>query len=318
MHKRYMYNYVFIFVILMFFGMSGRGNDNNLQIEYQQEGTSEFSVSNNKLFQIGGGDSKAQTTSRSQRHPLRRKHKYSKPESNSEKPESHSRSRAESNSDMSSVSNAPKMPLQSSLRETYLYRGVWELGVSIGAVHAITDLANNKNLAPGDFISYHTQNYDMSFGFFGRYAMNSWFAINLGLEYASLSADNNLGITSEIPAVRFENDIFEFYGRTEFMLPALARSPWDVYVFAGIGILFTDARLYREDNIFITLDDDYSQVQPFLPLGAGFNYLIAQKLKLGYEFGWRNTVFHYLDGVKIPASAYDKYFMNSFKLSYRF
>jgi hypothetical protein len=263
--------------------------------------------------------SKAERTSRSQRHSSRPK-RYSPPQSNSRNPDSHSGRRGDlPSSDMSAVNNEPKMPLQASLRETYLYRGAWELGLSAGTAHALTDIADNKNLAPGEFMDYHTNNFDLSFGFFGRYVMNTWFAIKLGAEYTSLSASNiSMLQNPEIPAVSFENEIFEFFGRTEFMIPALARSPLDIYGFFGIGIFFTDAQLFDENSLLVQVPDDYSQVQPFIPLGVGFNVRVSERLKLGYEFGWRNTIFHYLDGVRVPGQSYDKYFVNSLKISYKF
>jgi hypothetical protein len=263
--------------------------------------------------------SKAERTSQSQRHSNRPK-RYSPPESNSRNPESYGGRRSDlPSSDISTTQNQPKLPLQPSLRDTYLYKGSWEMGLSLGTTHALTDIADNKALPPGEFLQYHTKNYDLSFGFFGRYKMSSWFAIKLGAEYSSISAENmaHLG-NPDIPAVSFENEIFEFYGRTEFMLPALARSPVDIYGFVGIGIFFTDAQLFDQNNLPVQVPDDYSQVQPLIPIGFGANVRVTERLKLGYEFGWRNTIFHYLDGIKVPSNSYDRYFVNQLKISYMF
>ncbi len=262
---------------------------------------------------------KAERSSRSQRHSSSRPERYSPPESNSRDPESYSGRRAESGSDMGSTTNTPKAPLHTSFRDKYHNRGQWELGFSFGSAHAITDIAGNKNMSLSSSASYHTQNFDLNFGFFARHIMNSWFAINLGAEYVSLSAQNlDLIQNPDIPAVRFENDIFEFYGKTEFMLPALERSPLDIYGFIGIGIFFSDARIFQENDMLVQITDNYSQVQPVIPLGFGVSFKPIERLKIGYEFGWRNTIFHYLDGVNVANEKYDSYFLNSFKISYSF
>ena len=262
----------------------------------------------------------AERMSRSQRHSTSRPQRYTPPPSNSQAPESHNgRRRSLPQSDLSAIRNEPKDPLHTSLRDQELSTGRWELGLSLGTAHSITDLAGNKGLSFGEFTDYHSSNFGLNMGVFTRYIMNHWFALSLGMDFMTLSAERPFAQdTPANNAFRFTNDVFEFYAKTEFMLPALSRSPFDMYAFAGIGVFFSDARVFDRDGRIVDPQVDYSQVQPVLPLGFGFSYTLPNSLKLGYEFGWRNTIFNYLDGVSLNNERYDNYFLNRIKISYGF
>jgi hypothetical protein len=281
----------------------------------------EFLMLNDNFFRrlLGSRNTrtKAETKSRSRRHNSTRPRRYTPPPSNSRNPDSYeTRSASSRSSDMGVVRNNPKPPLYRSLREQHQSLGFWELGFSIATSHAITDVGNNKGLAFGDFTDYHTSNYSIGGGIYGRYIMNDWFAMNLGMNFANLSAQRNFSIEG-VEAYRFNNDIFEFFGKTELRLPSLSRTPFDLYGFVGIGVFFSDATIYDINDRLISAQDDYSQVQPFIPFGGGLSVQITNTFKLGYELGWRNTIFHYLDGVKRD-NTYDQYFLNSLKIGFTF
>ena len=219
---------------------------------------------------------------------------------------------------MSVVRNTPKPPLYTSRRDQYTAFGHWELGLLLGSSHTLTDIGGSKGLGFGDFADYHTSNFGLSGGVYGRYIMNDWFALNLGMNFASLSAERDQPLqVGNNEVLRFQNEIFEFFSNTEFRLPNLARTPWDIYGFIGIGVFFSDASIYGVNDQLITTQDDYSQVQPFIPFGGGFSVKVTNTLRLGYELGWRNTIFHYLDGVK-KDNTYDHYFLNSLKIGFTF
>ena len=60
------------------------------------------------------------------------------------------------------------------------------------------------------------------------------------------------------------------------------------YIFGGIGFInFNDA----PEN------EDVGSIQPVIPLGVGFKYLIQKKYTIGFEAGARKTFFDYLDGI---------------------
>ncbi len=272
-----------------------------------------------RLF--GSKKTKAERSSRSRRHPSSRPQKYTPPPSRSQNPDTYAgrTSGPSYSSNSQHISNNPKPPLHTSLRNQYHSTGLWEVGFSLGTAHTITDISANKGLSFGDFADYHTNNYSFKLGFFTRYIMNNWFALNMGMDYANLSgqAPFNEGLTENDP-FSFSNDIFEFFAKTEFMLPMLSRSPFDIYGFAGIGVFFSDARVFNANDRLLENSVDYSQVQPVIPMGFGFSYRLPNSLRIGYEFGWRNTIFHYLDGVQMTQDNYDNYFFNNLKISFGF
>ena len=64
---------------------------------------------------------------------------------------------------------------------------------------------------------------------------------------------------------------------------------WAPYAFLGFGIL----KLNNTEPAF----EDYSRIQPVLPMGGGVKYLLTKRLTLGLELGARKTFFDYLDGL---------------------
>lgn len=261
----------------------------------------------------------AERKSRSQRHSKTRPQRYRPPASNSQNPQPMGRPGGVGrSSDMSAVRNTPKPPLQRSRRNTHQSLGIWELGFTFSTSHAITDISGNKNLPIGDFADYHMSNFSYGAGIYGRYLMNDWFAMNLGMNFANLTAARTDGVDYQDRQIySFNNDIFEFFAKSEFRLPALAPSPFDLYGFVGFGLFFSDASLYDQNERLVTITQDYSQVQPFIPFGGGFSVKLTNTLKLGYEFGWRNTIFPYLDGITVDNN-YDHYFFNSLKIGFIF
>ncbi len=325
--------FVLLFTLIFFttennFAASSENNDFNdeLSIEAfhlieQMSESTQLQLQDNIFRRIfGSRRTKAERVSRSQRHS-NRPQRYTPPPSQSQDPQSHSQrsSGASASSSNQAIRNEPKPPLHTSLRDQYYAIGVWEIGLSVGTAHTITDIAENKGLGFSDFTDYHTNNYNFKFGFFTRYIMNEWFALSLGMDYANLSGQVPFGenLPENVP-FRFTNDIFEFYAKTELMLPVLSRSPFDLYGFVGIGLFFSDARIFDIRDRIVESNVDYSQVQPVIPVGLGFSYKLPNGLRLGYEFGWRNTIFHYLDGVRMTRDNYDNYFFNSLKISYSF
>lgn len=60
------------------------------------------------------------------------------------------------------------------------------------------------------------------------------------------------------------------------------------YIFGGIGFInFND----------VPENEDVGKIQPVIPLGVGFKYLIQKKYTIGFEAGARKTFFDYLDGI---------------------
>ena len=67
-----------------------------------------------------------------------------------------------------------------------------------------------------------------------------------------------------------------------------SRVRYSPYIFGGIGIInFSD----------VPENEDVGKIQPVIPMGVGFKYLIQDKYTIGFEAGARKTFFDYLDGI---------------------
>ena len=96
---------------------------------------------------------------------------------------------------------------------------------------------------------------------------------------------------------------------------------WTPYVFGGVGIFVMSGHQNKPE--------EYSNVQPILPFGLGFKYILNPKWYLGFEAGARKTFFDYLDNVSegnIAVKNYqygntndnDMYYYVGFTINYSF
>jgi hypothetical protein len=247
-----------------------------------------------------------------------RPHPYIPPKSNSRAPQSFEQEGSNSTGQLRSVRNARKYPLYRSLREQYFSRDTWEIGISLASTHAVTDVGVSRNLPVSDFFSYHSSNFSFGGGVYGRYVFNDWFSAGAALNMLRLSVSRPVSeIIRGTDVFSFENNLYEILSQAEFRLPSLAARPVDLYGFIGAGVFLNEVSIYDRFGRPMPLTADYSRVQPFIPIGAGVSLKVSRMLKIGYEFSWRNTIFHYLDGVKLDDS-FDKYFLNSIRLGYLF
>lgn len=215
------------------------------------------------------------------------------------------------------IRNIPSEPIHLSIREQRLGTGKLEMGVLMGTSHGITDIQSNKYLDFLDFVDYQTSNFDYSFGVFARYMATNWFAVNGGMKYARLSGANKPPSNFEYESFSFKNDMFEFFIKTEFHVPFLYHTSSKAYLFSGLSIFFSEVSVIDAEDQIYHIDDDFEQVQPALPIGLGYSYTFGNFISVGYEFGWRYTPFHYLDGVSpLDERRYDSYFFNLIKISY--
>lgn len=222
-------------------------------------------------------------------------------------------------SDMSAVQNYRKDPLGTSMRDNYAVTKKWDLGINLGSAYDITDVSMNKDYSFGNHVNGIFEQTNLNFGFFSRYKVSSAFALQMGFDFAQMEGKNNLSNeTNPLGSYRFENSIFEFFLKTEFHIPYNPGFPLRVYGFAGVSAFFSEVSLYNNNGFKVNINDDFSQVQPAIPLGIGLFYQFSNNAKIGAEFGWRKTVFDYVDGIKGSHKAYDSYMLNSIKLSISF
>jgi len=64
---------------------------------------------------------------------------------------------------------------------------------------------------------------------------------------------------------------------------------WTPYLFGGIGVFGISGMGEKPE--------EYSNIQPALPFGLGFKYILNPRWYVGLEYGARKTFFDYLDNV---------------------
>lgn len=215
------------------------------------------------------------------------------------------------------VRNNPTNPLRPSRRQRQLAVGSWDIGALFGTSHSITDMQNNKSLGFAEFVDYHTGHFNFSFGVFTRFQAADWYAVSSGLKYAYFEGmkDPDSDIDFESPGNSFENKTYEFFIKNEFYAPFLYYNASDLYLFTGVTVFYANVEL-MDDGQSLELPGDFEPIQPALAFGIGYSYNIYNSLKIGYEFGWRYTLFNYIDGVSSINHGYDSYFFNLITVSY--
>lgn len=150
-----------------------------------------------------------------------------------------------------------------------------------------------------------------SFGAFGRYNMNNYVSVRLGITYATISgddADNNRSRN-----LNFRSDLLDVSLTGEFNIlgyqPYALERVFSPYAFVGVGLVHFNPRTQYNDE-WVELQplgtegqgiaeygSKYSLVQIVIPFGGGLKYAINDTWNLGIELGMRKTFTDYLDDV---------------------
>ncbi|MFP4089253.1 MAG: DUF6089 family protein [Cyclobacteriaceae bacterium] len=160
-----------------------------------------------------------------------------------------------------------------------------EVGFGLGAMNYTGDLARSLQIAnfrPGVNVLYR-YNYNEAISFRG--------SLTGGLLYGDdeppfdvLAANRDqsfsLGML-ELSAV-LEYHFLNFRENINLLR-------WSPYFFLGTGFTFFGN---HEENT-----EDYSNLQPVLPFGLGFKYIVNPRWHVGVEGGVRKTFFDYIDNV---------------------
>lgn len=203
-----------------------------------------------------------------------------------------------------------------SYRDRYFGQSKREVGLNIGTAHAFTDLTGTKNVPLPEALNYQVQNPDLTLGVFARFRIVEWFGLSVALDYARFSGKDQTGEYDEYIDFTFENHVVELGGKVEFFAPMNFGSPFDIYGFSGLSILYNDPKIFDDSEMETNPIQSMNLFQPAIPLGVGFNVRLTPRVKLGYELGYRHLVFNFLEGVFIPDAGYDSYLYGQVKLSY--
>ena len=161
-----------------------------------------------------------------------------------------------------------------------------EIGFGLGGFKYSGDLSrgiNLRSIEPGGTV-------------FFRNNISEAASFRVGLTAGGLSGSD--AITPIDPAAEVRDasfDIFLFEVSTVFEYHFLkwrqehTQVRWTPYLFGGLAIF----GISGEDE----KPAEYSNIQPSIPFGLGFKYVLNPKWYLGLEFGARKTFFDYLDNL---------------------
>jgi hypothetical protein len=202
--------------------------------------------------------------------------------------------------------------------------GIFEFGIMGGTSHSFSDIQRNKGLGIIESITGLFENTGYSAGLYVNYRHVDHFGLGAGVNVIGLSGygfAENIGFINAgdvVSGFSFENQIYEANGRLMFYAPISSQRVFDLYAFFGLSVFYNMLEL-RDQNQLVTFPtEEYNKVQMALPFGVGFSVRIAKSFTVGLESGYRYTPFNYLDGVNIPDSRYDAFFLNQFKVGFFF
>ncbi len=211
-----------------------------------------------------------------------------------------------------------RKPLQRSIRSKNLPKEGFEVGLILGTAHSLTNICTGK----ASFMGTHWETTDLNTGVFGRYRLDDKWAVNSSFHYARIHSADSLSPENTSRYHRgfyFENQIFELSVTGEFYVSSLIdRLPLEIFGYLGAGIFYHNPQLTVPPDTEMP-DDEYSLIQPAIPMGIGIRYPINENFVIGFDIGHRMTFTDYIDGFTRPASDYDdSYFLGSLRISYFF
>ncbi len=161
-----------------------------------------------------------------------------------------------------------------------------EYGGGIGALNYSGDLIRGFQVS------------NAKLGLTGVYRLNFSNAVStrLSLTYGGLQGSDQRPIDAfgRQRDFSFDANILEFSSAFEYYFLDFkgkhAQVNWSPYVFGGFALFRIYGRDFRERN--------YSSIQPSIPFGLGFKYLINRDFALSLEYGARKTFFDRLDDLE--------------------
>jgi opacity protein-like surface antigen len=151
-----------------------------------------------------------------------------------------------------------------------------------------------------------------SFGAFGRYNMNNYMSVKLGITYGTISGDD--ADSNRDRNLNFKSDLLDVSVTGEFNIlgyqPYALERVFSPYIFAGVGFVHFNPRTQYEGE-WVELQplgtegqgssaeygSKYGLTQVVIPFGGGLKYAINDSWNLGIEMGFRKTFTDYLDDV---------------------
>ena len=191
-----------------------------------------------------------------------------------------------------------------------------EVGGGIGVMSYTGDLVRGFDFSQSQLAG----------NFYYRYNFNNAVSVKLGATFGGVTAtEEPIDAFAAQRDASFDVFIFEAAGIFEYHFlnwrNEKTKLRFTPYVFTGFGLFGISGHEEKPTS--------YSNVQPVIPLGVGFKYVLNPKWYVGIEFGGRKTFFDYIDNVSEADQAdrnfqsgnqYDKdmYYYTGLSLTYSF
>jgi hypothetical protein len=228
------------------------------------------------------------------------------------------------------------IPISSYGQKWKRYR--YEATFGIGTAHAYGDIGGSADLNNAlGFKDIKIKYSRPSFGVGARFKIRGDMAVKMNLNYGFVSGNDEGSINGTVDYNRFysfSSTIFEPSFQFEYYLLPENKSSGSsasfnrrgmlnnyskvyIYLFGGIGGVFSNPKLKDKDGDNITMDN-FSKFGIAFPIGAGIKYTIDSRWSLGFEFGRRFTTTDYIDGYTSELSEHkDIYDFGMFSAIYR-
>jgi len=195
----------------------------------------------------------------------------------------------------------------SSLSFSNIYSQYSEAGMLLGGINYMGDISPN-GLAPTE--------YNLSFGFFGRYYIGKYVAFKGSLLQGNITgtdANNTKKSGLNERNLSFRTSILELSITNEIHL-----APYEIradlrsvpYFFTGISAFYFNPQAEFKGNWYdlqplgtegqesLALQTrKYNRIGIAIPFGFGIKWAVTNKFNLGFEVGARKTITDYLDDV---------------------
>ncbi len=197
-----------------------------------------------------------------------------------------------------------------------------ELGVSLGASNAYTDLGGANNVGRPLFFDFDLKATRPVLGVMYRYTFNPYFSLRGNFYWGNVSGSDKLISQPGGPGepqwyrryrnLNFKSYIFELSAMAEvnFMRFEAGRYRYRFapYAVAGIGVFHFNPKTHEgtrlqplgtegQNSDAYPNREPYSLVQPCIPFGLGVKYNIDKNWTIGFEYVHRFTFTDYLDDV---------------------
>jgi hypothetical protein len=204
----------------------------------------------------------------------------------------------------------------------------WAFGFGVGPSNSLTDIGGADESRPF-FLDMQLAHTRLNYSLFGRYKFTNHWTASGWFTMGNLSA-SDVNSKSRIKANRgfsFSNRLFELSLRPEYNFPyKIIRKKYtgylttfDYYLFSGLNLFYHNPNFTSSQPVSDEYTTGYKKVQLAIPFGAGCYFSFPNRMKLGFDLGFRKSFFDHLDGITRPGSkASDYYMFSTINLSYTF